>query len=63
LLIEVDQVLTPVELARRLGVHIQTTQYWRDNGRGPKFFKLGRYVFYRLEDVEKWEREPRRQPA
>lgn len=57
LTLDVDQVLTPVELARRLGVHIQTVQYWRDNHRGPRFFKLGRYVFYRLEDVEQFERE------
>jgi hypothetical protein len=55
--LDVDQVLTPVELARRLSVHIQTVQYWRDNHRGPRFFKLGRYVFYRLEDVEEFERE------
>jgi hypothetical protein len=40
LVLEVDQVLTPVELSRRLGVHIQTVQFWRDNGRGPAFFKL-----------------------
>jgi hypothetical protein len=57
LILEVDQVLTPVELSRRLGVHIQTVQNWRDNGRGgPRYFKLGRYVFYRLEDVEEFER-------
>jgi hypothetical protein len=59
--LDVDQVLTPVELSRRLGVHIQTLQAWRDNragySRGPRYFKLGKYVFYRLEDVEEFERE------
>jgi hypothetical protein len=61
LTLDVDQVLTPVQVARRLGVHITTVQGWRDGtygyGRGPQFFKLGRYVFYRLEDVEQFERE------
>jgi DNA-binding transcriptional MerR regulator len=55
--LDVDRVLTPVQVSRRLGVHIQTVQYWRDNHRGPRFFKLGRYVFYREEDVEEFERE------
>jgi transposase-like protein len=54
---EADQVITPVDLARRLSIHPQTLHNWRLTGRGPAFFKLGRYVFYRIEDVERFERE------
>jgi transposase-like protein len=50
-----EQVLTPVDLARRLGVHPQTVHNWRLTGRGPDFFKLGKYVFYRVTDVEEFE--------
>ena len=61
--LDADRVLTPVQVARRLGVHITTLQAWRDGSygyrRGPRFFKLGRYVFYRLEDVEEFETERR----
>lgn len=59
--LDADRVLTPVQVARRLGIHITTLQAWRDGRygycRGPRFFKLGRYVFYRVEDVERFERE------
>jgi hypothetical protein len=52
-----DEVLTPADLARRLRVHPQTVYNWRFTGKGPDSFKLGQSVFYRLEDVEAWERE------
>jgi predicted site-specific integrase-resolvase len=50
-------ILTNQETAERLRVPLQTLAVWRMNGYGPRFFKAGRYVRYRLEDVEAWERE------
>ncbi len=33
---------------------LATLRYWRHIGYGPKSFKLGGRVAYRLEDVEEW---------
>ena len=55
--LDVDNVWRPVQVARYCGVHIQTVQYWRDNNRGPEFFKVGRDVFYRVEAVKQFQRE------
>ncbi len=29
-----------------------TMQWWRTSGRGPKYLKIGRRVFYRKSDLE-----------
>jgi predicted DNA-binding transcriptional regulator AlpA len=52
-----EPILNPVELAQRLGVHKQTVLSWRQHGSGPKYFRLNRYFFYRLTDIEIWEAE------
>jgi predicted DNA-binding transcriptional regulator AlpA len=51
-----DGVLTPTQLASRLGMSIQTIHRWRKEGKGPVWFKLGWSVFYKLDEVERWER-------
>ena len=48
--------LTTEELAVRLRTSPQTCRYWRHIGKGPRGFKAGRRVLYRLEDVEEYER-------
>jgi hypothetical protein len=58
-----EQVLSPADLARRLGVHPQTIHNWRFTGKGPEYFRLGKHVFYRLEDVVSWELATGRRPA
>lgn len=50
-------ILTNQELAERERVPLQTLAVWRMKGYGPRYFKAGRYVRYRLEDVEAWEQE------
>lgn len=55
-----DRLLTPTELAERLGVSVGTLANWRLRGGGPAYIKLsGRAVRYRPRAVEKWisERE------
>ena len=32
----------------------RTLQKWRVEGRGPRFLKVGRRVFYRRCDIEEW---------
>jgi excisionase family DNA binding protein len=50
-----DQHLTPIELAKRLGVPITTIYNWNSAGGGPPYMKIGRHVRFRLSDVLAWE--------
>jgi hypothetical protein len=45
------------QLGQRWGVAPQTLARWRCEGRGPKFFKVGGKILYRLADVEAFEAE------
>ena len=48
--------LTEKELAKRWNMTARTLQMWRRKGIGPAFIRIGeRSVFYRLEDVERYE--------
>ena len=47
-------LLTEEDLQLTLGVAGATLQLWRIDGSGPKFAKLGKSVFYRLDDVQAW---------
>jgi len=55
---EVKLFLTPGELAARYNgkVTIRTLANWRSAGISPPFTKVGGRIFYRLEDIETWER-------
>lgn len=49
-------LLTTQQLAKRLGIAAITLQIWRSQGIGVPFFKQGTRVFYRLADVQDYER-------
>jgi transcriptional antiterminator RfaH len=49
-------LLTTLQLAKRLGIAPITLQIWRSQGIGIRFFKQGTRVFYRLSDVQDYER-------
>lgn len=51
-----DKHLSIQDLAEREGVSLNTVYGWNYTGTGPHYLKIGRYVRYRLSDVEKWER-------
>lgn len=53
--------ITPENLAARWNMPLTTLSQWRWNGRGPQFFKIGRHVLYKLEDIELFEERRRRQ--
>ncbi len=53
--------LTQRELSRRWHVSPYTLERWRWLGQGPLFLKIGGKVLYRLEDIEAFEVEHRRQ--
>lgn len=52
--------LTPEELAARWNMPPATLSQWRWNGRGPQYFKIGRHVLYKIEDVHLFEEGRRR---
>ena len=46
-------LLTPLEVSKILGVHVETLNTWRATNRYPlPYVKAGRLVRYRLQDVE-----------
>lgn len=47
-------VLTLSELASQLGVTLQTLYDLRSQGRGPRGFRVGRELRFRVREVEAW---------
>lgn len=56
----VPAILTPGEVARRVGVHRTTVVNWRKTGRGPEFFLTeGGHARYDARDVARYIEERR----
>ena len=49
-----EPVLTTSELAAHLGVLVQTIHDLRHARRGPRGFRVGRELRYRLSEVQAW---------
>ncbi len=49
-----DRLLTVDELAEYLGVPVATVYAWRHRREGPRGFRVGKYVRYRMSDVQEW---------
>ena len=49
-----DRLLTPAEVAEYLGVPEKTLAQWRSDRHGPLPLRIGRYVRYRLCDIQIW---------
>jgi excisionase family DNA binding protein len=45
------------QLADRFGVKLPTVYMWNYRKTGPKYFRHGNTVRFKLPDVEKWEDE------
>jgi hypothetical protein len=52
--------LTSLDLARRWRMSTRTLERWRWLRFGPAYLRLGKVVVYRLEDVEAYEGNHRR---
>jgi predicted DNA-binding transcriptional regulator AlpA len=53
-----DQVLSPSQLAARLGISVHTVNWRRRRGLGPKYTKINSTVgVFLMSDVLAWERE------
>ena len=46
-----DQTLRRKDAALLLGVRPATLARWAARGEGPPYFRLGKFVFYRLADI------------
>lgn len=42
------------EAAERLFVTVNSLRTWRSNGKGPRYYKVGKNVRYRPEDLDAW---------
>ena len=49
-----DELLTISEVAAIVRAPLATLRYWRHLGTGPRSFRLGRRVVYRLGDLRPW---------
>jgi excisionase family DNA binding protein len=63
-----EPVLTLSELAARLCVSIQTLYDLRSQGRGPRGFRVGRQLRFRMSEIDAWlarmeEADTERHPA
>jgi len=52
-----NNLLEPDIIANRWNMEPSTLQQWRWKGKGPKFVKIGRNVFYRPTDIEAFEEQ------
>jgi excisionase family DNA binding protein len=48
------RLLSTDEVARLLVVPVATLYCWRYKGTGPKAFRVGKHLRYRLDDVIEW---------
>ena len=49
-----DVLATAPEVAAFLGISVVTMAQWRQQGRGPKWAKVGRWVRYDWAEVQSW---------
>jgi len=51
---ELERLLRPDEVAAILDVPLRTIYRWRSHHEGPRGYRIGRHVRYRVDDVDKW---------
>lgn len=50
-----EELLPPAEASKYLGeIPATTMQWWRTKGRGPRYVKLGRKVYYRRSQLDEF---------
>lgn len=48
------KTLTPQQVAQVYGFPVQTLANWRWLGEGPSYIKIGKKIFYRIEDMDRY---------
>jgi hypothetical protein len=54
-----DELLTLEDVARILKRSENTVRWWRQQGTGPEFFKIGRHLYTTVGDLRRFIREQR----
>jgi len=49
-----DTLMSTEDLARYLGIPVNTLYQWRHKGEGPRAIRVGRHLRFRREDVDAW---------
>lgn len=49
-----DGLITPAELAKELGICVETLKRWHRAGKGPPKLMLGRFPYYSKSTVRDW---------
>jgi predicted site-specific integrase-resolvase len=60
-MVDEDLLLTPAQVAVKLGASPRTLERWRKDGTGPVFVKLGHRVGYKDSDLAAFIAQQRRQ--
>jgi predicted DNA-binding transcriptional regulator AlpA len=50
----IESLLDEREVARWIRVSVATLRYWRAEGKGPRYRKIGQLVRYAPSDVHEW---------
>jgi len=58
------KLVSTADLGEYLGVPVHTIYSWRATGKGPRAYRVGKHLRYRLADVDAWlERQADPTPA
>ena len=57
-----SNLLNTTEAAEVLRLGVATLHRWRKAGKGPPYIEMGRKVYYRRTDLDRWIEEQQRQP-
>jgi excisionase family DNA binding protein len=49
-----ESLMSLEEVAGYLGVPVRTVYSWRSTSKGPRGFRVGKYVRFKASDVELW---------
>ncbi len=58
-----DDLLSNEQAAAFLRISPETLLTWRCRQRGPAYYKVGRFAYYRLVDLKSWIERQRRDPV
>ncbi len=57
-----DELLSNDQAAAFLKISPETLLTWRCRHRGPAYYKIGRFAYYRVADIKTWRETQRREP-